>query len=92
MKTEVKITDTLVCEAALINALDITADSNTLDKIKTELWCIREGINTREHIELWDITMGVMPTRDIIEWVLNSGFRSKHDQAAFLLCTMQEIS
>lgn len=84
--------DKVVREAAVINMLDLIEDSDMLDKIKTELWCIREGINTREHGELWDITLGIMPTRDIVEWVMNSGVRDKHEQAAFLLCTIRELS
>lgn len=79
-------------EAAVINMLEMTADPDMLDIVKTELWCIREGIDTEEHPELWDITLGAWSTPSIMMYVLESGFRDKHEQAAFLLCTMRELS
>lgn len=82
-----------VREAAAINMLEITdAESGFADLIRTELWCIREGINTEEHPEIWDVTLGSWTTSSMIVYVLDSGFRNQHDQAAMLLCTMKELS
>lgn len=83
------ITEAVVREAALINMLEIIADESMLERIRGELWCVRNGIDTRG---LEDVTMRVYETSDLVNWVLDSGFRNKHDQAAFLLCTMSEIS
>lgn len=85
-------THAVVREAAVINMLDVTSDPDELDRIKAELWCIREGINTMEHPELWDLTLGIMTTTSIIDYVLNSGHRDRHESAAFLLCTIRELS
>lgn len=79
-------------EAAVINLLDIADTDDLLDRVKTELWCIREGIDTQAHPEIWDITLGDWTTSGIINIVMYSGARGKQEQAAFLLCTMSEIS
>jgi hypothetical protein len=79
-------------EAAVINLLDAFLGDAWNDRVKTELWCIREGINTEKHPEIWDVTLGSWPTSTIVNYVLDSDTRSRHDNAAFLLCTMHELS
>lgn len=78
-------------EAAVINLLDAFPEGAWNDRIKTELWCIREGIDTENAPEIWDITLGAWPTSTVINYVLDSD-EDRREAAARLLCTMQELS
>lgn len=88
----IEVSEPKVREAAVINMLETAQTPELLDRVKTELWCIREGIDTTKHPEIWDVTLGYHPTSEIVDIVLYTGPRNKHDQAAFLLCTIQELS
>jgi hypothetical protein len=83
------VTTKVIREAALVNWLDMIADVGLQERIRNELWCLRNDIDTAD---LHDITTAGYTTSEIIRWVLDSGFRSRHDSAAFLLCTIQELS
>lgn len=84
---------TVIREAAIINMLDRDPELGEVwnDRVKTELWCLREGIDTENSPEIWDITFGAWPTATVINWVLDDGDSSRHEQAARLLCTMREL-
>jgi hypothetical protein len=88
----IEVSDKLVREAAVINMIELDGSTDLQDRVSAELWCIREGINTMEHPELWDLTLGAWSTSTIVKYVLEFGTRTMHDQAAFLLCTIQELS
>lgn len=86
---ELHITQAVVREAALVNLLDLIEDNTSREKIRSELWCLRNGIDTEG---LHDVTTAGIPTKTIIDAVMTAPQFSKHEHAARLLCTIRELS
>ena len=75
--------------ALLVNWLDIVVDDSAREKIRNELWCLRNGIST---VGLEDVTMSNVSVTQLHEIVMESSPLDRHEQAALILCTFNELS
>lgn len=75
--------------ALLVVWFDLTADSELQNRIRNELWCLRNDVDTTA---LSDLTVCDIPTTDIYQRVITDPKRSRNEQAALVLCTMREFS
>lgn len=76
-------------QAALIAWFDLTSDASVKRKIRNELWCLRNSVDTAG---LSDITMHDLPTKDIVSRVLSDPSKTQDEHSAFILCTIHELS
>lgn len=71
--------------AVLAVWFDLTEDRELQNRIKNELWCLRNDVDTTA---LSDITVHDINTNDILQRVRTDPRHDENEIASILLCTM----
>lgn len=75
--------------AVLAVWFDLTADRELQNRIRNELWCLRNDVDTTA---LSDLTVSDIPTSDILQRIMTDPIRDENEHASIILCTMLEFS
>lgn len=75
--------------ALLVVWFDLSVPGETQDRIRNELWCLRNDVDTTA---LSDLTWSDVSNSDILQRIMTDPKRSTEEHAALVLCTMHEFS